>query len=276
MDTIITNNVSSIAISTKMVIFGKDGIDTKIDISKMFKDEDEAYIEVTEISKAYGKRFRNWTRLEDTQEYIKELEKFLDSSHVSGFNKSHKIGVSENNSKVRCLENKKNSKKAKVDSKLIIRKAGRYGGTYLHKKIALKYFRWLDKRFEIAVDLFLEKLYKQITVVKISRVETKAKFRPLTDAIRDIFIPAQTNPQYIQYAYPMIMDLINIKVLGMKAWEFREKHNIPKDKDIHTRDYFSQDTLDKIVRFQQHTHTLLVAGVTDFKTLEKMINNISL
>ena len=254
MDTIISSNVSNIAINTKMVIFGKDGTDTKIDISRMFKNEDEAYIEVTSITKAYGKKFYHWIANKDTKEYIATLEDIL--------NPRKSVSLDNTNSKTK--------------SPFIVRKAGRYGGTYLHKKLALKYFRWLDRRFEIELDLFLEKVYKQITVVKISRVETKAKFKPLTEAIRDIFIPAQTNPQYIEYAYPMIMDMINIKVIGMKAWEFREKHNIPKDKNIFTRDYFSQDTLDKIVRFQQHTHTFLVAGITDFKTLEKMINNISL
>lgn len=161
-------------------------------------------------------------------------------------------------------------------SPLIQRKAGRYGGTYIHENILLDYLMWLDMDFKIQVHLFLKQLYKQITVVKISRVETKAKFRPLTDAIRDIFIPSQTNTQYIEYAYPMIMDLINIKILGMKAWDFRALHDIPKSKDIYTRDYLSQRELDNIVRFQQHIHTLLVAGITDFGTLETMVSNMPL
>ena len=276
MDTIIANNISNIAISTKMVIFGKDGTNTKIDISKMFQNEDDAYIEVTSTTKAHGKRFTDWTRLQDTQEYIKELEDILNIADVRCLNKSHNIGVSEKSDKMRCLENNKNSKKAKVNSKLIIRKAGRYGGTYLHKKLALKYFRWLDRRFEIELDMFLEKVYKQITVIKMSRMETKSKFRPLADAIESIFIPAQINPTLQKYGSQYIMNLINLKVLGVTARQFKEINGLDPEANIHTRDYLSDDELKNIVRFQQHLHSFLVAGITDYQTLRNLINNIPL
>lgn len=259
METIIVSNLKNITMSSKIVIFGKDEV--KIDIAKLFQGE-EAYIEITQISKVYGKRFNNWSRLDEVQEYIKKLEEYLNSSKMS------------------MLENGVKSTKTratKVKSPLIIRRAGRYNsGTWLHRKLALKYFRWLDVEFEIAIDMFLERVYKQVDVVKINRRDTKTLFYPLTDSIRDIYIPAQSSENAKRWAYPTLLDMINLKVLGMRARDFREKNNIPKGKDIYTRDYMGEEQLKSIKRFQSHLNTMLEMGITDYNQLKEFIENISL
>ena len=299
METIITSNLSNITLSTKLVIFGKDDSEVKIDIAKLFKG-DEAYVEVTKISKVYGKRFTDWTRLEDTKRYIKELEGYLNLAHLRGLKKDENLkgqksdplenGEILNSSYMSVLKNDKSlnsphlgglkntkNNQTKVKSPLIIRRAGRYNsGTWLHRKLALKYFRWLDVKFEIAIDMFLEQVYKQVEVVKVNRNDTKTLFHPLTDSIKNIYIPNQLSENSKKFAYANLLDMINLKVLGMRARDFRKANNIPAKNNIYTRDYMSETQLKNIKKFQSHLNSLISAGFTDYNQLKEFITNIPL
>jgi hypothetical protein len=122
-------------------------------------------------------------------------------------------------------------------------------------------------------------IIKTAEVMKITRKDTKVLFHPLTDAIKDIYIPAQDNLNSKKFAYTHILDLANLKAIGMTSQTFKKINNltdekIKKDGKTSIRDYMTQNQLDKIKKIEQHIHGLIVyAGITDYITLKSKLEN---
>lgn len=258
---IITSNFKNITLSTKLVRLESHSGELILDISQAFKSGN-IYTEVTKVSQHYGKKFYNWIANKNTKEYIRFVEKELFNSenkpprNLGGFKNQHKTET--------------------FTSPLIKRKAGRFGGTYLHEDILLEYLMWLDMELKFEVQQFMKKVLKQVQIVRIDRADTKTLFHPLTDSIKEIYIPAQSSENAKKFAYSTLMDLINKRVLGLRARDFREKNNIPKGKDIYTRDYMSETQLKNIKKFQSHLHSFISAGITEYDRLREFISNIPL
>lgn len=83
----------------------------------------DGYINATAVAKKYGKDLSNWMRSPDTIEYIEALN-------------SNSVNITP-------LE-------------LVITKQGRYGGTWLHPKLAVLFARWIDVKFAIWCDEQIE------------------------------------------------------------------------------------------------------------------------
>ena len=84
----------------------------------------------------------------------------------------------------------------RTNSKGIIAKAGRYGGTYAHKDIAFEFASWISPQFK----LYLIKEFQRLKDEEqkqlgwdIRRNLTKINYRIHTDAIKEILIPATLN-----------------------------------------------------------------------------------
>jgi len=122
-------------------------------------------------------------------------------------------------------------------------------------------------------------IIKTAEIMKITRKDTKVLFHPLTDAIKDIYIPAQKNENAKRFAYIHILELANLKALGMSSSTFKKLYNltdekIKKDSKISIRDYMTENQLDKIKKIEQHIHGLIVyAGITDYITLKSKLDN---
>ena len=82
----------------------------------------DGWINATEISRAFGKRLDNWIRRPETKQYIESMMKYS------------------------------NSLKSR---ELVIKKAGRYGGTWLHPKLAVVFARWLNVDFAVWCDMHI-------------------------------------------------------------------------------------------------------------------------
>ena len=269
---IITSNFKDITLSTKLVRLESHSGELILDISQAFKSGN-IYTEVTKVSQYYGKRFYHWIANKNTKEYIRFVEKqvFGDENKPHGKRAGNKKETSRNS-----VGFKNQQKTETFTSPLIKRKAGRFGGTYLHEDILLEYLMWLDMELKFEVQQFMKKVLKQVQIVRIDRADTKTLFHPLTNAIKEIYIPAQSSENAKRWAYSTLMDLVNLKVLGMRARDFREKNDIPKGKNIYTRDYMSEEQLKAIKKFQSHLNTMLEMGITDYNQLKEYISNIPL
>ena len=126
-------------------------------------------------------------------------------------------------------------------SPLIVRVAGKRGGIYLHSVLAVDFFQYLS----IELSIFVSS-----TIFKISSSLNNCV---LIDFIREIEeqLVKLGKPTHIYTSYEPYIHII--------------KKRIDKKMDC-----------DKTIELQQHAHTFLKAGITDLKTLENMINNISL
>ena len=148
---------------------------------------------------------------------------------------------------------------------------GKYhSGTWLHSKIILHFLRWVDVDLEIAMDDFMENLIIHSNQLKIERSNTKIHFKPLTDVIKQIYIPAQSSDNAKKFAYQNIATLINLKALGMSGTKYRKDNNI--DDEVDLRDVLSQDILNRIDQVELDLHGYIkYANVTDYEILKNKL-----
>ena len=119
----------------------------------------------------------------------------------------------------------------KTNSKGIIAKAGRYGGTYAHKDIAFEFASWISPKFKLYLIKEFQRLkeeeHKQLGW-DIRRNLAKINYRIHTDAIKENLIPAELSKLQINNIYASEADVLNMALFGKTAKQWRDEH--PEDK----------------------------------------------
>ena len=115
----------------------------------------------------------------------------------------------------------------KTNSKGIIAKAGRYGGTYAHKDIAFEFATWVSPQFK----LYLLKEFQRLKEEEQAQLGWSAKrelskinYRIHTDAIRQNLIPVEVTPAQAGVIYAEEADVLNVAMFGMTARMWREQN----------------------------------------------------
>ena len=116
-------------------------------------------------------------------------------------------------------------------------KSGRYGGTYAHKDIALKFASWISVEFE----LYLIKEFQRLKTQEqqqlgwdVKRQLTKINYRIHTNAVKENLIPPTLTQQQTSLVYATEADLLNMALFGLTAKQWRDKN---ADKEGNIRDY---------------------------------------
>jgi hypothetical protein len=125
----------------------------------------------------------------------------------------------------------------KTNSRGIIAKAGRYGGTFAHKDIAFEFASWISPQFK----LYLIKEFQRLKDEErkqlgwdIRRNLTKINYRIHTDAVKENLIPPKLTLRQTNLIYASEADILNMALFGMTAKEWRDSH--PGEKG-NIRDY---------------------------------------
>lgn len=125
----------------------------------------------------------------------------------------------------------------KTNSKGIVARAGRYGGTYAHKDIAFEFASWVSPQFK----LYLIKEFQRLKFEEqkqlgwdIRRNLTKINYRIHTDAVKENLLPPTLTAQQIQLVYASEADVLNMALFGLTARQWREEH---PDEKGNIRDY---------------------------------------
>ena len=273
MINIATNN--PLKLSDKFFEFKLDDINIKIDLTLLFKekiDSKNAYVNITPFFKSEYCRFdsfEKWYRNAEIQRFIRaKTKRFLNapqSGHLENIEKIYKKSLWFNK---HWLEN---------PTPLIISRKGKYGGTWLHYEIFLKFLASFDVEMEIDIYETMQKLIREVYVMKVSRQNTKFLFHPLTDMIKDVWIPAQKSDNSKKWAYSMLLDLANLKALEMTSKQYKEIHEITNEKikedhNISIRDYMSKDELKKIEIAEQDIWGLIkYAKILNYSGLKKSL-----
>lgn len=131
----------------------------------------------------------------------------------------------------------------KTNSKGIIAKAGRYGGTYAHKDIAFEFASWVSPQFKLYLLKEFQRLKEQEQAQlgwSAKRELSKINYRIHTDAIKQHLIPQEVTPQQVSMIYASEADVLNVAMFGMTALEWRDTHPSLKGN---IRDYASINEL---------------------------------
>ena len=128
MESIITTNLKEVTLSSQFLTLRTPKGELEIDIKQLLKEpinSDSAYFNATTFAQLYGKRINDFIRLENTQEYLSIMGRY-----VNTISNGNKIQL------VKTVRGKHHS------------------GTWLHSKVILRLMRWLDTELEVAMDLF--------------------------------------------------------------------------------------------------------------------------
>jgi len=125
----------------------------------------------------------------------------------------------------------------KTNSKGLIAKAGRYGGTYAHKDIAFEFASWVSPQFK----LYLLKEFQRLKEDEQKQIGWTAKrelaklnYHIHTDAIKQNLIPKELSTQQTSIIYANEADVLNVALFGITAKQWRDQN---PDLKGNIRDY---------------------------------------
>jgi hypothetical protein len=116
----------------------------------------------------------------------------------------------------------------KTNSRGILAKAGRYGGTYAHKDIAFEFASWVSPQFK----LYLLKEFQRLKEEEQKQMGWSAKrelakinYHIHTDAIKEHLLPPEILPQQATIIYASEADVLNMALFGKTAKQWREENS---------------------------------------------------
>ncbi len=257
------------------------------------KSNPNILLNVTKISKEFGKLPNEWLRLSSTiafaksliqiklesknEKLIKAFKQFLDNGKKSDAGKSR---ITNNYNFINELENLDQKQLVRLMKKIgliIVKKGNLKGnkngqsiqGTWVHKDLCIKYAEWLDPKFSIWISQKIQELINDGVAWNEIRDATKMDYKPLTIAIETNIIPRYPKMDE-NIVYGKIANYINIRVIGKKSREIREEKGIEPCEL--TRDYFTKEELLQIEKVQVFAEILISQfKLYDFKSLEEKI-----
>ena len=158
----------------------------------------------------------------------------------------------------------------KTNSRGLIAKAGRYGGTYAHKDIAFEFASWVSPQFKLYLLKEFQRLKEQEQTQlgwTAKRELSKINYRIHTDAIRQNLIPAEVTAKQASIIYADEADMLNVAMFGMTAKIWREQH--PELKG-NVRDYASINELICLSNMENLNAVFIEQGIPQGERLVKL------
>lgn len=164
----------------------------------------------------------------------------------------------------------------------IVSKAGRNGGTYAHKDIALEFCSWFNPTFK----LYLLKEYQRLKEFendplkvewKIKRILSKTNYHLHTDAIKSYILPQSNmlkDSQWLIYAEEA--DLLNAALWGCTACEWRDANPEYASKGFNIRDMASINELVVLSNLESFNSELIKLSIPKQKRFKQIDNNTNL
>jgi KilA-N domain len=191
-----------------------------------YKQDNDDYISLTDMLKAKDGDFfiSDWLRNRNTVEFLGVWESVFNPNFnygefaiirsQAGLN-SYKISVKEWTVKTNAIGIKAT--------------AGRYGGTYAHKDIALEFGMWISAEFKVYLIKEFQRLKEEESnrlnlEWNLQRTLTKINYQIHTDAIRSNLIPRELSNAQINNIYANEADILNVALFGITAGQWRDKN----------------------------------------------------
>ncbi len=159
---------------------------------------------------------------------------------------------------------------SRTNSKGIVAKAGRYGGTYAYKDIAFEFASWVSPQFKLYLIKEFERLKKEEQALlgwNAKRELAKINYRIHTDAIKVNLIPPELTPQQTSTIYASEADVLNMALFGMTAKQWRDNN---PDKKGNIRDYASINELICLSNMENINAVLIEDGLSQKERLIKL------
>ena len=152
----------------------------------------------------------------------------------------------------------------------IIAKSGRYGGTFAHKDIALKFASWISVEFELYIVKEFQRLKteeQRLLGWSAKRELSKINYRIHTDAIKQNLVPAEITPAQASIIYANEADVLNVAMFGVTAKQWRDTH---PDMKGNIRDYATINELICLSNMENLNAVFIEQGMTQGERLVKL------
>ncbi|WP_417609508.1 KilA-N domain-containing protein [Owenweeksia hongkongensis] len=151
----------------------------------------------------------------------------------------------------------------------IISKAGRYGGTFAHKDIALEFASWISIEFKLYVIKEFQRLKDEENdrlklEWNLQRTLAKVNYQIHTDAIKESLIPNEITKLQASFVYANEADLLNVALFGITAKEWRESN---PDKKGNIRDAATLEQLVVLSNMESINALLIQQGLSQGERL---------
>ena len=235
----------------------------------LYQDNNNDYISLTDIARHKDSEntddiVKNWMRNRNTIELLGFWETMYNPDfkpvEFDGFRKQAGLNSFVMTPK-RWIEN--------TDAIGIVSKAGRYGGTFAHKDIALEFASWISIEFK----LYIIKEFQRLKDDENNRLQlewnlqrtiSKINYQIHTDAIKGNLIPQQITKQQVSFVYANEADLLNVALFGITAKEWRENNS---DKKGNIRDYATLEQLVVLSNLESINALLIEQGLAQSERL---------
>lgn len=158
----------------------------------------------------------------------------------------------------------------KTNSRGIIAKAGRYGGTYAHKDIAFEFATWVSPQFKLYLIQEFERMkadeQKQLGWTA-KRELSKINYRIHTDAIKQNLIPEEVTTAQASIIYAEEADVLNVAMFGITARQWRDAH---PDLKGNIRDYATVNELICLANMENINAVLIDEGIPQGERLIRL------
>jgi len=153
------NDISQLNLKTKQIALNASGIELFFNFADILNDKEKLYINATPLLKEVkgpNAELKEYFKLKQTRATIEALERFYSTRDDSPV----------------------------LDKGFYYAKAGRYGGTWIHRRLFLNFARWLSPDFEVICDHLLEQVFEYAEELKPSRQALRKLQAPLNDQIK--------------------------------------------------------------------------------------------
>lgn len=225
---------------------------------------DEDYLSLTDMMKAHDGEFffHNWLRNRNTIEFLGIWEKVYNPNFNSVEFDRIKSMAGLNNFRI--------SAKEWIESTNaigLVSKAGRYGGTYAHKDLAMEFAMWISPEFKVYLIREFQRLkeeeQKQLGW-SAKRELSKINYRIHTDAIKNNLIPDDVTSVQANVIYADEADVLNVAMFGMTAKMWRDLNPTLKGN---IRDYANINQLICLSNMENLNAVFIEKGMTQSERL---------
>ena len=187
--------------------------------------DDKDYISLTDMVRSIENGLsliEKWLRNKNTIEFLGIWEEMYNPD----FNSPEFEGIKNDAGLNRFILSVKQWTE-KTNSKGLIAKAGRYGGTFAHKDIAFEFASWVSPLFKLYLLKEFQRLkedeQKQIGW-SAKRELTKINYHIHTDAIKQNLIPVELTAAQTAFVYANEADVLNMALFGKTAKQWRHEN----------------------------------------------------
>ncbi|MBR5080680.1 MAG: KilA-N domain-containing protein [Victivallales bacterium] len=222
------------------------------------KVNSEDYICISDMLKAKDGDFfiSDWLRNRNTLEFLGIWEQISNPDFNYG-----EFAIIRNYAGLNRFKISVNEWVEKTSAIGIFASAGRYGGTFAHKDIAMEFGMWIHPEFKIYLIKEFERLkaeeQKQLGW-SVKRELTKLNYRIHTDAIKTNLIPPELSAKQASFIYADEADVLNVAMFGMTASEWRKCN---PDANGNIRDHASVNELICLANMESINAVFISKGI---------------